>query len=384
MTLAATSRDAGPSPNGALVVMAGRYLAGAVLSVLLLPVVLVALIALPLSVAPALAAARWESRRLSWLDRLPRRHLPRRARLAELLAIRAGLGLVAAGVLVLLGAGLVVAAGLLVGAVSGGPVPVFDAGPGQVTWTTVGWFSLPGLLLLFLAVCGLAGVGWLDRHAWNRFTRPTADELERQVTRLNATLADVIEAVDTERRRIERDIHDGVQQRVVALSILLARADRTDDPEKQQALRTRATAETGAILAELRDVAWRIHPAMLDRDGLVVALEALRDRTPVPVRLHIRAHERVDHATEVAVYFVASEAITNVIKHAQATTVAISLERRAGTLVLTVRDDGRGGADPSGPGLAGMASRVAACGGRLQIDSPAGGPTTIEAELPCG
>lgn len=384
MIVAAPGRAPGRSSIGALAALAGRHLAGAVLGALSLPAVLVALVAAPVSAAPALTVAGWERRRLSWVDRRPRAHLPHRSRLPRLLAARAALGLLTVGVLGLLGAGLVVAAGTLAGAVSGGPVAVFDAGPGQVTWATIGWFALPGLLLLFLSISGLGGIGWLDRHAWTALARPSADELERQVSRLNTTLADVVEAVDTERRRIERDLHDGVQQRVVALSILLARAERTTDPQEQQELRARATAETRAVLADLREVTWRIHPAMLDRDGLVTALESLRDRTPLPVRLDTPARERFGHATETAAYFVASEAITNVIKHAHATSIEVGLRRRADDVVLTVRDDGRGGADPTGPGLSGMAARVAARGGRLRVDSPAGGPSTVEAEIPCG
>lgn len=355
-----------------------------VLGALLVPVMLVAVIIAPVSSGPARVAAGWAARRLCLLDGVPRPRRPAGGRLVGLLAVEALLGSVSGSVLGLIALGLVVTGQLLLGAATGGPVPVFDSEPGRVSWWTVGAFTVPGALLIFLAGCGLSGVAWLDRRAWTWFSRPGADELAREVTRLHGTLDDVVAAVDAERRRIERDIHDGVQQRVVALSILLARAERVDDPGERRDLQRRARVETQQVLADLRSVAWRTYPAMLVRDGLPAALAALRDRTEAPIRLRADLDRLPELAVEAAAYFVASEAVTNAIKHARAGKIEIELVRVDGDVVLTVTDDGVGGADPAGPGLAGIASRVAARGGVLRVASPLGGPTVIEAVIPCG
>lgn len=138
------------------------------------------------------------------------------------------------------------------------------------------------------------------------------------------------------------------------------------------------------MLDDLRDVAWRTYPAMLVRDGLPATLEALRDRTETPVRLHLDVPNRTDRSAEAAAYFVISEAVTNVIKHAAASRIDIEVAQRGPHLVLSVQDDGKGGAEPTGPGLSGIASRAAARGGHLHVHSPPGEPTTIEAVIPCG
>jgi len=300
-----------------------------------------------------------------------------------LLVVQAVLGILNGIVIALIVVGLVVAWQMVTAASTSQGVPIFAADPGEVTWRTVAGYAIPGLVLLFLAISGLAGTLWLSRWAWATFSRPGVGELTREVSRLHGTLDDVVAAVDSERRRIERDIHDGVQQRVVGLSILLARAERTNDLDQQRDLQQRARAETQHILDDLRSVAWRTYPHMLVRDGLPAALEALRDRTEVPIQLHIDMKGRIDRAAESAAYFVASEAVTNVLKHADADTVSIKVTEREHLLALVVRDDGRGGADPQGPGLSGIASRVAARGGRLSVDSPLGGPTILEAVIPC-
>lgn len=365
--------------------LAARGVVGAGLGALLVPVLLIALVVTPLTRTPAATAAGWVRQRLTWIDRLPRHDRPDGRRLPALLGIEILLGLVGGCVLVLVIAGITVAGALVYGAATGAAVPLLDAPtPGRINWTTVAWALPVGLVLCFLAACGLAGVVWLERMTWAALTRPNTDELERQVQRLHTTLDDVVAAVDLERRRIERDIHDGVQQRVVALSILLARVERTEDPIQQAELRGRARTETQQVLDELRDVAWRIHPTVLARDGLVAALEALRDRTPVPVELDITRPLEVDRATAAATYFVVSESVTNVIKHAAADHISIRIVRTADDVELVVTDDGAGGADPTGPGLTGLASRVVARGGTLRVTSPAGGPTTVQAVVPCG
>ncbi len=376
-----------PARGGAPVRTLTRAVLSAVAGIGHVPVLVLALLMAP--VRPAQTVARWVGRRLTWADGLPRRELPEGGRLFGLLATSAALGTLTACVLTLIILGASVSVQMIVAAATSGPVTLFSADPGRVTWTTVAAFTAPGAVLLFLAGSGIAGIAWLERQAWNAFSRPGAGELAQQVTRLHTTLDDVVAAVDAERRRIERDIHDGVQQRVVALSLLLARAERANGSaeatasSESAALLRRARAEAQHLLDELRDVAWRTYPAMLARDGLAVALEALRDRTPVAVRLRVDA-ELVDRAIETTAYFVASEAVTNAVKHADATLIEIRTRVADGALILTIDDDGVGGADPAGAGLSGIASRVAAQDGRLRVTSPAGGPTTIEAVIPCG
>lgn len=314
----------------------------------------------------------------------PRTSPLRGGRRLGLFAVSAVLGMLTLCVVALIVLGVIVSVQIVAAAATGGPAPLFEADPGRITWITVAVFLIPGIVLLFLAISGLAGIAWLGRRAWEAFVRPGAGELAREVTRLHTTLDDIVEAVDEERRRIERDIHDGVQQRVVALSILLARAERATASADRIDLQGRARTETQHILNDLRDVAWRTYPAMLARDGLAAALEALRDRTSVSLRLDVD-HERVaDRAAETAAYFVASEAVTNALKHAGAELIEIRTSVENHRLIVSVSDNGVGGADPAGSGLSGMASRVAARGGRLRVDSPAGGPTLIEAVIPCG
>lgn len=368
--------------NRSAVGRVARAAFGTVAGIVFVPVLVLTLAAVP--VEPAGTVAGWIGRRLTWIDGAPRTVLPQGGRRFGLLAVSALLGTLTACIVALIALGVVVATQIAIAAVTGGAVAAFDAEPGRVTWSTVAIFALPGLVLLFLAVSGIAGIAWLERQTWRTFTRPGADELAQEVTRLSTTLDDIVTAVDAERRRIERDIHDGVQQRVVALSILLARAERASDSHDRIELHIRAREEVQHVLDDLRDVAWRTHPAMLARDGLAAALEALRDRTSIPVRLEVD-HDRIpDRAAETAAYFVASEAVTNVVKHAGAPRIDIHSRLEDRRLVITIIDDGIGGADPDGPGLTGIASRVAAQGGQLHVDSPAGGPTRIEAVIPCG
>lgn len=357
-----------------------RMLGGTLAGVGMLLPTIVAVVTAPRRPAPAVV--RSLSDRLTWIDGIPRRTPPRAARLRGLLAASAGLQLVALCILALIAAGVVVGFQMLAAAATGGPVALFSARPGRVTWATVGLFVVPGLVLLFLALSGLGGIAWLERRVWQSFQRPGAGELSQEVDRLHSRLDGVVAAVDAERRRIERDIHDGVQQRVVALSILLARAERSEQDEAARLLRS-ARSETQHVLDDLRDVAWRTYPEMLERDGLAAALEALRDRVSMPVQLEVDALPADGRAAQTAAYFVASEAVTNAIKHASASRIGIRVRSGPASLTVTVEDDGVGGADPSGPGLSGIASRVSARDGVLHVQSPAGGPTVIEAVIPC-
>ena len=211
-------------------------------------------------------------------------------------------------------------------------------------------------------------------------------ELRARVEELRASRERLVRAGLDERRRLERDLHDGAQQRLVSLRLalgLLRRAAATD-PGGAERLADGALGELDAALAELRELARGIHPGVLSDHGLEPALAALADRAPLPVDVHTEV-ERLPQAVESAAYFTVAEALTNVAKYAQAAAASVSVASVNGHLVVEVRDDGVGGADPArGTGLRGLADRVAALGGRLDVDSPAGEGTVLRAEIPCG
>jgi signal transduction histidine kinase len=209
-------------------------------------------------------------------------------------------------------------------------------------------------------------------------------ELRRQLDELAASRARIVAAGDAERRRIERDLHDGAQQRLVSIGLALRHAQHELGPEAA-ARRTLegALAEIGDAIGELRELAGGLRPAQLDA-GLAPALQELASRAAMPVALDATA-ERFPHGVEAAAYFIACEALTNVTKHAHASRVAVSAQRRNGSLVICVADDGVGGAAPgNGTGLSGLRDRVGAHGGTLRIQSERGGGTRLIAELPCG
>ncbi|MEV1175671.1 sensor histidine kinase, partial [Nonomuraea sp. NPDC049784] len=189
-------------------------------------------------------------------------------------------------------------------------------------------------------------------------------------------------AVDDERRRIERDLHDGVQQRGVALAMLLGRARHSPDPERTAELVVQAYTESRQLLDELRSVAWRIYPTALDELGLRAALAGVAERSSVPVTVHHGLAERPVSEVETALYFVAREAITNAVKHAGARDILVVLTEDEWAVSVAISDDGKGGADPSGGGLSGLARRVLALDGEFTVHSPPGGPTKISAMLP--
>jgi signal transduction histidine kinase len=211
-------------------------------------------------------------------------------------------------------------------------------------------------------------------------------EVRAQLAEVRASRARIVEATDAERRRIERDIHDGAQQRLVALSLAIGRArgqvGPAADPELEATL-SQASDELRAALAELRELARGIHPAILTQAGLEPAVRALVDRAAVPTTLDFALTSRLPAPVEAAAYFVVSEALTNVAKHAAAASARVGLRVESRTLVVEVRDDGCGGADPDrGSGLRGLRDRVEAVGGTLVAISPAGGGTTVRANLP--
>jgi signal transduction histidine kinase len=216
---------------------------------------------------------------------------------------------------------------------------------------------------------------------------PPPSALRARVQTLEASRARTVEAAAAERRRIERDLHDGAQQRLVALAMDLgmAREKFADEPEAARALVEEAHQEAKRALAELRDLARGIHPAVLSDRGLDAALSALAARSPVPVEVRVDLGGRLREPVEAIAYFVAAEALANVAKHAAATAATVRVSRTGDLAVLEVSDDGLGGADPArGSGLAGLADRVAGIDGRLTVTSPPGGPTVVRAELPCG
>jgi signal transduction histidine kinase len=295
------------------------------------------------------------------------------------------LAFVALGIMVLIAFGIVT--GLIIAwqAVRGEPIggSSGDEPPnGNQLDALVGICTL-GVVLTFGAVWGLIGVAMLERTIADRYLGPSEeDKLRRRVAVLADTRAAVVEAVNDERRRIERDLHDGVQQRLVALGMLLGRALRTNSPEHATTLLKQAHEESQAALHDLRDVTWRVYPTALDKDGLQAALEGVADRASVPVALWYDLEDRPDLATETVIYFVASEAVTNALKHGDPMEISILVLRESGDIVVVVRDDGRGGADVGGSGLSGLASRVAAADGSFSVVSPVGGPTVVTARLP--
>ncbi|GHH84349.1 ATPase [Streptomyces sulfonofaciens] len=246
--------------------------------------------------------------------------------------------------------------------------------------------SAAGLLLLFMAMQGAIGVGTLERRLARRFLGPSQqDELRRRIEQLFTSRAGIVEAVHEERRRIERDLHDGVQQRLVALGMLLGRALRSQDRKHMDELLGQAHQQSRQALTELREVAWRVYPTALDEAGLRAAVETVAERSAVRVDLDFKVREEPRGPVAAVAYFVVSEAVTNTVKHAQATRIRVMIEgQKDGSLLVCVEDDGSGGADPRGSGLIGLARRVAALDGHFDVSSPGGGPTVIRAELPCG
>ncbi|MEU9045882.1 MULTISPECIES: histidine kinase [unclassified Kitasatospora] len=213
-----------------------------------------------------------------------------------------------------------------------------------------------------------------------------AEALERRVEEIAESRAGLVDAVDAERRRIERDLHDGAQQRLTSLAMNLGLARRTlkDVPPEVMQVIVDAHEEAQAAIDELRDLVRGLHPAVLEDRGLDAALSGIAARAPLPVRLDVDLSEPIAPTVEAVAYFTVSEALTNVAKHARANRVDLAVRTARGRLRLVISDDGVGGADPSrGTGLTGLRKRAASVDGTLSVLSPLGGPTTITVELPC-
>ena len=252
------------------------------------------------------------------------------------------------------------------------------------------WLALAigamGLLLVAPWVTlGLARLQWLMA---DRLLGPTDQErLNAQVVEAQSRRTAAVDSAEAERRRIERDLHDGAQQRLVALAADLGAAvDKLDDdPVAGKAMVAAAHEEAKAALGEIRDLVRGIHPVILEDRGIDAALSAVVARSPVPVVLDVQIADRPPAAVESAAYFVVTEALTNVARHSGATRAHVTIARTADRLVVEVRDNGHGGADASkGTGLSGLRERVSGMGGTTYVISPDGGPTTIMVELPCG
>ncbi len=248
------------------------------------------------------------------------------------------------------------------------------------------FLTVGGLVLLAAAPWLTAAVGALDARAARALLGPSrAEELEHRVAHLAQTRAGVVDAADAERRRLERDLHDGTQQRLVSLAMRLgmARAERPDAAKAQQVI-AEAHEEAKAALLELRHLVRGLHPAVLEDRGLDAALSGVAARLPIPVRLTVDVSRRPPPTIEAVAYFVVSEGLTNITKHAQASQAEVFVQRTSDRLHIIVSDDGVGGADPArGTGLAGLAKRAASVDGTFDITSPLGGPTLLTVDLPC-
>ncbi|MFI9364661.1 histidine kinase [Kitasatospora sp. NPDC053057] len=254
------------------------------------------------------------------------------------------------------------------------------------------WPVLLGLtaggLALAVAAPWLAGLSaWLEVRAARQLLGPNrAEQLEQRVEEIAESRAGLVDAVDAERRRIERDLHDGAQQRLTSLAMNLGLARRTlkDVPPEVMQVIVEAHEEAQAAIDELRDLVRGLHPAVLEDRGLDAALSGIAARAPLPVRLDVELSGQIAPTVEAVAYFTVSEALTNVAKHARAEQVDVSVRTVGDRLRLIISDDGVGGADPSrGTGLTGLRKRAASVDGTLSVLSPLGGPTTITVELPC-
>jgi signal transduction histidine kinase len=241
-----------------------------------------------------------------------------------------------------------------------------------------------------LLVAGLWLAPWLrrvDARFARLFLAPTKTaELRLRVTHLTATRADTVDAQAAELRRIERDLHDGVQARLVSLSMVIGLADTLidRDPAEAHKLLAEARDSSGAALVELRHLVRGIHPPVLAERGLDGAVRAMALGLPIPITVDIDLPGRPDTPVESAAYFAVAEALTNMIRHSRAHTGSVAIQHTDGALTMVVTDNGTGGADPAaGTGLRGIERRLAAFDGTITLSSPAGGPTVITMELPC-
>jgi signal transduction histidine kinase len=247
-----------------------------------------------------------------------------------------------------------------------------------------------GFLILLASPPLTRGLASADAALARWLLSPPRDAgLKARVTELEVSRERVVDAAEAERRRIERDLHDGAQQRLVAVAMELGRAKAkfADDVDAAAALVDQAHTEAKAALVELRELVRGVHPPVLTDRGLDAALSGLAARCSVPVTVQVDVPVRPRPAVEAVAYFTVAEALTNVAKHSRATHASVTVDGGpgpAGTLNIVISDDGIGGADAAGAGLSGLADRLAGIDGALFVESPPGGPTIISAVLPCG
>ncbi|WP_113702090.1 sensor histidine kinase [Nonomuraea lactucae] len=349
---------AGPGLAAVAALLVVRYLGGGIAIVVVVPLVAM--------VAPAVAEfERW---RIRLVDRVPVPAAPDRQRREMVLGV--------VTVLALWWIDLVTLAFAV-----GGPVLLissvvqYDWDLGEITKALAGVLLLPVAAYTITAWAGARGV----------MTRAFLASEESELREVMRSRARLVDAFELERRRIERDLHDGAQQRLVALTMNLGLA-RLDLPGDTPAGRLveQAHDEAKRALAELRELIRGVHPQVLTDRGLAAAVRDVAGRSPVPVEADIELDTRLPAPVEVTAYYVVCEALANVAKHSQTARAAVSARTTDGTLVLEIRDDGTGGADPGGgTGLLGLADRLAVVGGRMSLSSPAGGPTLIRVEIPC-
>jgi signal transduction histidine kinase len=247
-------------------------------------------------------------------------------------------------------------------------------------------YILIGIALLLLAPVLARAMALLDLSIARTLLGPSRQELGQRIETLTESRAGVIDAADAERRRIERDLHDGAQQRLVslAMNLGLARATLRDLPDPAREAIERAHEDSKQALKELRDLVRGLHPAVLNDQGLDAALSGVAARAPIPVRLRVDIERRTTPTIEAVAFFIVSEALTNIAKHAAATKAEVTVRREGDRLHLLVHDDGCGGARlDGGTGLRGLGQRIDSVDGTLRLRSPLGGPTTIEVDLPC-
>ncbi|GAA2006372.1 hypothetical protein GCM10009838_85790 [Catenulispora subtropica] len=258
---------------------------------------------------------------------------------------------------------------------------------GEKFWGQVSYLLVAGTVAVF-APRLIRYLVRADEFAARRLLGPSETiVLARRVQSLSDSRAAAVEAADTERRRIERDLHDGAQQRLMSLAVHLGIARKTlrDVPPDAMAVIVDAHEQVKQAMAEIRNLVRGLHPAVLDDRGLDAALSGVAARSAVPVRLAVGATGPLSASVETVAYFVVSEALANVVKHSRASQASVEVAREADVLLVRVTDDGVGGADAhGGTGLTGLAHRVASVDGRLRLTSPTGGPTVLTAELPCG
>jgi len=256
-----------------------------------------------------------------------------------------------------------------------------DSGPRVLVGTLIGLGFLVAALYATRGMAwlhGLLGIALLGTGERNR--------LAARAAHLRASRARGVDAAEAERRRIERDLHDGAQQRLLSVAMDLGRAQAKLDSEPEEARELLTQAHTGvkAAITELRDLARGIHPAILTDRGLSAALSSLAARAPIRVDLTVEVSHRPPPAVESIAYFVVAECLTNLARHSEATEALVRVSRQGQRVIVEVHDNGVGAAVPrAGGGLAGLADRAATIDGTLSVDSPPGGPTVVRAELPC-